>query len=480
MSHLISFGHKQYRSPANGKKVCIDVKITDASGNPLQNQIINLQTSLGTVNNHADGRLEVDALEFSSNSNGEVQCYFASDIEGTAMLTAKLSISGIEYIATASLVYSATLWDSVKYISNLSLTLNDGTSSTSIYGNGKHQAGVIVYCEALDDQRKYVQVSEEELLQHISLIDYTTGKELSTDSKNDWFYSSEENDFHTLATSSRASGSSASLFVMCGPETSVRTKSVAVQVNFTDKDGNPQVYSTDLHGTSGFNSYVYITALESISYNNGNNVSVLDTGYVDIKKDMTWETRSIWTNYKTRTGSKIRQKKVKIFPQSASKFHEVSMDFTGLKNNDVNRGSFTTWRNVEMDTFSVLDEQQQAAAVIGNGVNLDNYYCNIWMPAKNENINADVKLDGNVYVTKSSFQLMFQPTYEEKSGIYINDGSASFICYGLVIADDDYHQDGWGDTIGKVSVSVVDIYGNSGEFNVTWDDGDYFDTVHIY
>jgi len=480
MSYLISFGHKHYRSPANGKKVCIDVKITDASGNPLQNKIINLQTSLGTVNNLADGSLESDTLEFSSNSQGEVQCYFASDIEGTAMLTAKLSMSGIEYIATASLVYSATLWDSVKYISNLSLVLNDGTSSTFIYGNGKHQAGVVIYCEALDDKRVPVKVSNEELLQHILLIDYTTGKEISTDSKNDWFYSSEENEFHTLATSSRASGSSASLFVMCGPETSVRTKSVAVQVAFTDEEGNPKVYSTDLHGTSGFNSYVYITALESINYNNGNNLSVLETDYVDIKTDMSWETKLTLVGYKTHTGSKIRQKMVKLFPASVSKFHEVLMNFTGLENHDINHGKAISWQGMGMDTFSVLDEQQQAAAVIGNGVHRPNYYCNIWMPAQNNKNKADVKLDGNIYLSKSHFQLMFKPDYEEKSGIYFNDGSASFICYGLVITDDDYHQDGWSDTIGKVRVSVVDIYGNSGEFGVTWDDEEYFDRVHIY
>lgn len=480
MSYIISFEKNQYSSPANGEKTRIVVKITDALGNPLTNKIINLQTSLGRINYHADGTSEAAELDFSSNSDGESRYYLASNLAGTAELTARVTIGSIEYVAKSSIVYYESVWDSVTSISSLSLVLNDATSSTSIFGNGKHQAGVVIYCEALDANRQYVTVSEEELLQHISLVDYTTGAELSSESEDNWFYSSEENAFHTLVASSRASGTSASLFVMCGSETSVRTKSVAVQAILTNSSATTTVYSTALHGTSGFNSYVHITAIESISYNNGNNVSVLDTGYVDVKIDMPWVTHNSWASYTHHKGSKIRRKKISIFPASSPKFHEVIMNFTGLKNDDVNHGNTITWGTKKVSPFSVLDEQEQAAAVIGNGINNSNYHCNIWMPSKTEKNNSHVKIDGNLYVSKSSFQLMFQPTYDEEAGLYINDGSASFICYGLVIADNNYHQDAWSDTIGKVSISVVDTYGNSGEFSVTWDDEDYFDTVHIY
>lgn len=485
MSYIISFDQNQYSSPANGDKALIVVKITDASGNPLQSGIINLQSSLGEVNYYADDISETTELDSASNTDGESRYYLASNEAGTAELIARVTIEGIEYVAKSSLVYYESVWDSVTSISSLSLVLNDATSSTSIYGNGKHQAGVIVYCEALDANRQYVTVSEEELLQHISLIDYTTGTELSTESENNWFYSLEENEFHTLSTFSRASGTSASLFVMCAPETSTRTKSIAVKAELTSSSAATTIYSTALHGTSGFNSYIYLTAIEAIDYSNIENIKLTSSDYVTVADNLTWGVTNAANGnaLTTHTGSKIRKKYIKLRPALVNGFLKQSFEYSAVTNNDVMSDSKVYFNGGYYDGFTVL-QSSHVASVIGKGASYDNYYTNIWIPAQRNYDDSKIVLSGNQFLNKvkflNTYRIKFSPDYTEESGLFVDDGSVTFFNYSLVIADDSYSQYGWSDFIQQVKVSVVDIYGNSGDFSVTWDDGDYFDTLNVF
>lgn len=158
-------------------------------------------------------------------------------------------------------------WQDVTSVQKLSVELEDGTSETKIFGNGRNQIGIVVYIEALDGSNSILSLTPEEIIKHSWLIDSVTGERLLWNKDQGWNYTDIENHYHTISKkieNKERPGKIAKFYVQCVPDQKGRNKSISVEVELTNPSAEKKKYSTADH--EDFSSKVVISALEAKTY----------------------------------------------------------------------------------------------------------------------------------------------------------------------------------------------------------------------
>lgn len=163
----------------------------------------------------------------------------------------------------------ADAWTDITY---LDVRLLTGVESAYVYGNGRHQAAVVVSFVP-SNKTKNVQITDQELGESVTLIDYVTGDKLA--GKDGWVVSTQDNGFDGGLGASGLSGPQPNAngvyqfvaYVSCTPDARPRARTIGVKIKPTD---GPAVNSA-MHGD--WNSSVFLSALEPIQYKFGVNVN---------------------------------------------------------------------------------------------------------------------------------------------------------------------------------------------------------------
>lgn len=142
-------------------------------------------------------------------------------------------------------------WNDITSLSSLSLMFDTGLTDGKIYANGNHQIGVVVSVTALDSDRKEIDLTPADVINHAWLVDYADGSDLSRDMQTQWNYTVTENRYHVGAASA-ANASQCVFFLMCAADYQENPKSISVR--FALPSG--EIISTAKVGTQGFEDHI--------------------------------------------------------------------------------------------------------------------------------------------------------------------------------------------------------------------------------
>ncbi len=177
-------------------------------------------------------------------------------------------------------------------VSNLSLTLESGDESCSIYANGWNRIGVTITVEPTDEKGNSIEVDAKHLAGRLWLIDYVNESKLGWKGSSGWCYSAGANEFTAVpdrpgarseakpAVTTEAYGTRhVTFYVYCSP--GVNRKSIGVRV-VTDSGDT----ITSSQG-GAYQSRVVLSPLTSVTY---------------MRRDINWD----YTRARTKEGGNTK------------------------------------------------------------------------------------------------------------------------------------------------------------------------------
>jgi len=394
-------------------------------------------------------------------------------------------------VGSVMLVPGANNWDLITSIEELSISLPSGEDKATIFANGRNQIPVSIHIKGLNSNNndQEVPLSLGDIISHLELVDYTTGEPLRHEEARGWFYSQTKNEFQTLPESYSSSlrGNNL-LYVMCDSQETIRSKRIALRVKLTSPDAEQKIYWTGANAGS-LDSSVVVNAQEQIDYSKSDNLIIMNTELQSTSQALKWGYKR-GRYYADKNNGSYFKKRVDIKPSSVSHFHSVEIERQDKWNADLNP-ELIRWKGNTVHSFSAINSSGAApAAVYATNkliqVGEDEYTeLNLWYIQRQQP--TDVYIKGEAYFLNMDsddpeyYGQCMQPDFLDKAGLAETQDMASFYLYKLRLGvregDDENSQsqiningtpDHWKQSMPELSVSVVDIYGNSGVFTIYW------------
>lgn len=361
--------------------------------------------------------------------------------------------------------------------------------TTKIYANARNMVEAIVTVELLDSNGKKLNVTDAELKKELYFCHFETGEKLDSS----WLILDDPNEYligtskHTEERSDTGTIRYVSKYIACSKhELAEITEKISVGINI------PGVgkFDTSRNGTStkGKSGGVFkspksfeITASRPIDYGIHANIQIECGEFETIESGLKWVSRLTtegplkehWDGQCKRRIVYIRPNK-NVTGQDKFKTHEIVYD--PIKNADATNGTIWWWWGTDKTEpgFSLIKNGYASpGAVIGRGVNRDDYQLNLWFSRKNH-----VGIDGKFYVVDSNYYYRFNDNghvIEKNHFGEDENGAATLVLYKLVLPVYNTYQWKWHDVIKNITVKVTDFYGNEGSFQLLFNDTDKFD-----
>lgn len=395
-------------------------------------------------------------------------------------------------------------WDDFKKLNTLTVEFAKSTArQATIFANGKNQVEVLVSISMQATDGKELNISIDELKNALYLCNYHTGNKLPLALEASY----DEQEYNRAVTyqnvylagdkiklsdndiissdSSQIGITYISFYLSC--KALMDSYTIAVGINVPGVGA----FDTTANGTETPNSpkgekgsvfknpkYVNVNFLVPINYSDPSNLQIETENFLQIS-DLFWESWFFpFGPYTEHWDGELKKKKVYIRPKTAisnNSFHIHNIICKPVRNEHCNKDK-ESWHGVVRDCFSVLyyNTTDFPSAVIGRGTGYDNYELNLWYSEKNH-----IEFDGYFNISDAAYHYRCQAKVDDN---HLNDpdiGAAVLHLYKITIPENNCYQLGWEDAIHKSTLSVVDIYGNSGTTEIIFDDQNYFDLPHV-
>lgn len=377
-------------------------------------------------------------------------------------------------------------------LSRLKIQAVSENRSPQIYANGRNQLPIQITVKALNKEGNALKFSNETWLSILNLCCAQSDKKLSRNGNSGWCFTEVENEYskEILSGSHRSKrfliGEDGTAFIILYVYTyDVNTKRIAVSVDIP--------YSYNKHYTtadiaSGAETMsLTVTALSKINYNNRENIAISVGDFMNTSNTLGWTKRDVETTTKDNNGEYTKlsevphyngyckRRIVKIRSLYHGDFKECKITYEKITNDEVNQGSIK-WKGIsEEKCFDALQNDgsySYPCAVIGNGFSYSHYHVNFWFRCKS------IYVDGQVYVYRNLSFSRFWPWVKEN---HTDDdySEGTLLLYKFVVPVQDFTQYSWHDVIRNPTVNVTDIYGNTGTFQLVFNDTEHFNTPGI-
>lgn len=394
-------------------------------------------------------------------------------------------------------------WDEFNKLTILSLVFPDNSmaKSATIFGNGKNQVPVLIKIKATDKSGASLNVSQLELAEAISLINYSSGEKLSLNGESStipyWNVADESGDYDSPYSYSNSLkipaqddnvAQTLKLYVSASDIPANTQTDIAVQIDIPGVG----VFNTTADGTGTKNgpggasgsvfkspSYLHVSALMPLDYSDTSLLNLIQTswdpvgGQTYVVHDYVWSS-GYWTK---ENEASLYRSTVKVTPKNSEfKFTHVSSSYKTFYASNAKTGN-TTWRKVGDDGFWHEVEDPGITAVNGGGsqesfvaiggfgksLNNPNYDAYFWYRP----ISGSVNTTGHFHLIDSEWQYRTEIDISANTGI--GDNEAALCGYKINVptgANVGAHY--WTDAYGPVSFSVTDNFGNTGTFRIVF------------
>jgi len=389
-------------------------------------------------------------------------------------------------------------WNNFKKLNILTIGFAKSTArQATIFANGENQVEILVSISMQDTNGRELNISTDKLKDALYLCDYHTGKKLPSALE----FSYDEHEYNRAVSYqnvystgnkialpdndimssdlSQADATYVSFYLSC--KALMDNYTIAVGINVPGVGA----FDTTVNGTETPNSpknekgsvfknpkYVNVNFLVPIDYSDPLNLHIEAENFSQLS-NLFWESwLSPFGPYRGHWDGKLKKRNVYIRPKTSipnNKFHIHNINYEPVRNEHCSKDK-ESWHGVERDCFSVLYPNGFPSAVIGRGIGYNNYELNLWYSERNH-----ITFDGHFNISDASYQYRCKVKMDEDHLNGPDIGAAILRLYKIAIPENNCYQLGWEDAIHKSTLSVVDIYGNSGTTEITFDDQNYFD-----
>lgn len=375
-----------------------------------------------------------------------------------------------------------------KRLNTLSIGFAKSASNqATIYANGDNQVEILVSLSMQGLDNKPLEISQEELQEVLYLCDYHTGEEI----EEPWIISFNENEYNRAVSYQDVVGTKPDLSSV-EEERGKLYVSLYVSASKIVKDGQIAVgigvpgvgdFDTSKDGTGIPNApggdnglpfknprYVNVKLIKPIDYSLVSNTEVRQSTSKVLDKNLMRENFNCNNKeYTTYNDGKIEKIIVNIKTRdSKNKFLHYELNYKGIENSDVSKGSIY-WHDVLEDAFSVVKGPHLPAAVIGRDINSYDYQVNFWYSKK------DIHLDGWLVIYGANGDYRCSVKVDDKHKDASDTGIVVLYLYKLTVPTRNYRQYKWENVIDDINLYVKDIYGNHGNLILTFDSSRNFD-----
>ncbi|HDT0662097.1 TPA: hypothetical protein QIB60_004802 [Enterobacter cloacae subsp. dissolvens] len=370
-------------------------------------------------------------------------------------------------------------WSRVTELSTLSIsTVGSSAAGAEIYGNGLNQATMQINIIAQDGESENVIVQAQDILPYITLVDYYSGEEISN--ANVWAYTDKVNDYNTSPAVLQSGTNVISLYVTANQ--GELTKDIAVKIQLINPGVKEKYISTAKDSDNGFDSKVTIRTLQPINYSDKENIKYGSDTPVKIKNDLNF-TVITGDSYVSKSTGECYQCIVEIAPakQDISGFKTVIMDYNPVINETVNTET-QSWGDIKNElSFSCVpyDKLRKSCSVAGYRAGSESAddpalksTAMIYFDAKQFEGKDTHGLEGVIYFHNGDIKYRLEVKNIQPSS---SDGS-SIVFLGCLfkIPEAEVNPLGWKSSLNSVRIMVTDVYGNSGNITLRWDDQEHY------
>lgn len=392
------------------------------------------------------------------------------------------------------------VWDNFYRLDYLDLAFVNNTSAqrATIYGNSQNRIAISIKVKIVDKNNNSLVIPADELLRSAHLVQFRNCKRLNwegsgPDSKP-WVYTRSSNDytevpaFDAVLTDSyveQLTGAQEVIFYLYATDAS---SGIDIAAGFNVPGVGD--FNTSENGTQNRNGpkgesgsmfknpkSKHIIAVEKINYSDKTNIE-MDKSVLEHTNNFSWVSR-FWNSgpFAEHGNGRAMAGYVTFKPKNASvkNFKQWSIVYETVKNADVNRYTVHWPVNVLEEGFFALPGDVYPGAVIyssSRGSSSDDGHVNFWHSGEGKFI-----ISGHFFLRDSNYTYRCAPY---ASGQHVKPINPTIYIYKMIIPTvSSAGQLGWEDCIRKPAVKVVDVYGNSGEFRLNFDDKDNFDSPGI-
>lgn len=372
-------------------------------------------------------------------------------------------------------------WDSFNKLVKLDIV----SAATKMYANSRNNIELNITVDIVDKNNEKIHVDVAKLRRHLYICDYVTGEKIGSP----WNFSDDSNEY----TIRFVAGSL--LFMSKSTDFTYIKKYIYATLNdpktltFSVGIDIPGVgpFDTSLNGTSTLNGpkgesgsvfkspkSLQIEALRPIDYSLHENLTLDIGAFEEVSSTLEWSTRySAWGPYKSHNDGTLKRRFVHIRPNTKTtgeeKFEKSEIVYEPLSNKNMNNYQFkwNAWDN--NDCFSILNERGgygQPCAVIGHTWS-DGFDVNVWYSGKN-----NVGIDGPFYAGSTSYYYRFEAKAYKNHYSGYDVSVPTMILYKFCLPSGSTDKYGWNDAFRTASVSVTDLNGNEGKFQLAFDNKD--------
>lgn len=358
-----------------------------------------------------------------------------------------------------------------------------------IYANSKNQVAVIVTIELLDKNGDKLSVSDDEIEKLLFFCDYKNGARLN----ENWIVSNESGEY-LIGSADRSQtppGKTRYLYryISCAKhdENQIDERiGVGLAVGKVGIGKENEAYTTCERGSDvnghhyDFQNSCRITAKRPINYGINENIVMTGTELVTIKDNIKWTSRVyvLAPIYKEHWDGKCKRRIIEIRPNKnktgIERFKKYDISYDTVSMTEAAVGTDIHWDGRAQPGYDLVSWwcPSYPGAVIGRRQN-GGFAVNCWFSRQRE-----IKVYGRFFNQDNSYTYVFNA--EMSKILEVNhvgddeDGAATLLLYQFILpVDSDKY--GWKDVINKFTVNVTDVYGNDGTFQLSFDNGKFFE-----
>lgn len=373
-------------------------------------------------------------------------------------------------------------YDDPNDISSVELIVQAASGNTSpiIYANGRNQLKLEIIATAkkknnLDDD-VMMNFSDDTWMQILSLRHAESDKELNWNGSSGWCYTFTENEYsRELITSAHAGKildkvhtevlkDGRKLMAVYVYTDDVNVNRIAVSIDTS----NGKHYTTADNANGDTRSSVKVSAIQAVSYHNGENISIIEDSSTHISDSLHYTSHILASSYDHYNGQALRT----IFRLKSKLGHYFlvnDVSYKPLTNSSLSSSFDNHWNVRGFGSISEDSDTGKPCSVIGYCVTDESYDVYMWYSRKNR-----IAFRGGWLSERWTAGRYYQ-CYFRTQGIDVEDhthddenGEVTILLYTFRCWEYNTNKRGWADGNGQANVHVVDNYGNEGVFKLNF------------
>lgn len=361
--------------------------------------------------------------------------------------------------------------DDIEYLDTLKLKRLSGEGVLNIYGNGLNQAALEVFVKVLDKNRKPITAADE-VQKGLALCFADDDSKLSWQGANGWTFTDVEGEYNGERENAKygktapiVGDDGTIIFKLFVSSTYVESRSISVSVTTSKKH-----FTTADIASGAEKSSVDIEVVPAINYSDSENTKVIVGAFKKLSTDLLCE--NILNDSNSVKNGTCERRIVYIKPASTTnqpKFKKHDVEYDHISWQDLarhNSGRIPFTLKGPSSPFAVIRKQEQKQY----------FQINMWYPRVNDFkmssiVGLQLLVDGGSWW---GFDLHLDVKADES--LNVDNGFAELLLFKFSFPiNDPVETFFWEPKINTPTIKLTDFYGNTGSFQLTFDDDKHID-----